>query len=185
MLPAARASRDHWQGTEIALLSGATVKWSCFKNHKRPHRMGCPRRGQIYTNITRAGYKPTGSPLCQAGGCIDRFGRPVHSSGRCAQRRRRQRRLNLRRHTLVLAASIMEDAHRSGVFTATVKDHCAITVPVPDGEHLDVFKLRDGPLIPGSQRKRAILHWVARHIRRQPTGISSVVKSAFARRARV
>lgn len=166
--------------TEIALLSGATVKWSCFKKiHKRPHRLWVARAGaDLYEYHARWIQANGQSFYAKRVVAIDRLGRPVPTAVEGVRNGGAGKGASICDGTLlVLAASIMEDAHRSGVFTATVKDHCAITVPVPDGEHLDVFKLRDGPLIPGSQRKRAILHWVARHIRRQPTGISSVVKS--------
>ena len=64
----------------------------------------------------------------------------------------------------VLAASIIEDAHRPGALLATVSEGASVLVPVPNGEHKDLFALRDAPLTKAGQRK-AILHWVTRHTR--------------------
>lgn len=65
---------------------------------------------------------------------------------------------------LVIAASAIEDCHRPGVIRATVSDSVGLTLAVPQGEHLDLFRLRDGPY--SGSRKRPLLHWVAKHMRR-------------------
>ena len=65
---------------------------------------------------------------------------------------------------LILAASIMEDTGRTGCFTATIAESAGIAFPLPYGAQTEIFKLRDGPLLPSGKRK-AILHWVARHLR--------------------
>lgn len=68
--------------------------------------------------------------------------------------------------SLILAASIMEDVARTGCFTTTVQDGAGIVFPVPYGAQVELFKLRDGPVLPGG-RKKAILHWVAKHLRQR------------------
>jgi hypothetical protein len=64
----------------------------------------------------------------------------------------------------ISAASMIEDAHRPGTLLATVSDGTSVLVPVPTGEHKDLFALRDAPLTKAGKRK-AILHWVCNHTR--------------------
>lgn len=64
----------------------------------------------------------------------------------------------------ITAASLIEDAHRPGALLATVSDVTSVLVPVPNGEHKELFALRDAPLTKAGKRK-AILHWVTRHTR--------------------
>lgn len=66
---------------------------------------------------------------------------------------------------LVACASVIEDAHRAHALTATISEATSIVLPVPIGEHRDLFALRDAPLTAAGRRK-AILHWVAKHTRR-------------------
>jgi len=66
---------------------------------------------------------------------------------------------------MILAASIIEDVGRTGCFTASVQDSAGVIFPVPYGAQVELFQLRDGPYTPGGRRK-AILHWVAKHLRR-------------------
>jgi len=73
----------------------------------------------------------------------------------------------------VLAASIIEDAHRPNAILATVQEHATLCFPVPLGAHKELFSLRDAPLTPSGRRK-AILHWVSRHVRRKKTAITPV-----------
>jgi hypothetical protein len=75
---------------------------------------------------------------------------------------------------LVLSASIIEDAHRPNAFTASIKDGAEIVLPVPIGEHKELFALRDAPLTPSGRRK-AILHWVASHLRRSKNEVQHKV----------
>lgn len=66
--------------------------------------------------------------------------------------------------SVVAAASLIEDAHRPGALLATVSDGTSLKVPVPSGEHRELFALRDAPLTRAGKRK-AILHWVSKHTR--------------------
>lgn len=65
--------------------------------------------------------------------------------------------------SLVLLASIKEDAHRAGAMLAEVKDATEIKFPVSLGDYKSVFAERDGPYI--GARRKAIIHWVAAHLR--------------------
>lgn len=64
----------------------------------------------------------------------------------------------------ITAASVIEDAHRPGALLATISDGTSVLVPVPIGEHRELFALRDAPLTNAGKRK-AILHWVTKHTR--------------------
>lgn len=81
---------------------------------------------------------------------------------------------NLEGVNLILAASLIEDAHRSGTMLASVRDATEIRFPVPLDDYKEVFAERDGPL--NGSRRKAILHWVAEHLRRSPRGNEHVVK---------
>ncbi len=73
----------------------------------------------------------------------------------------------------VLAASIIEDAHRPNAILATVAEYAKLCFPVPFGAHIELFSLRDAPLTPSGRRK-AILHWVSRHVRRKKAVVAPV-----------
>jgi hypothetical protein len=75
--------------------------------------------------------------------------------------------------TLISAASIIEDANRSGAMLATVKDAREIMFPVPIADYKKVFADREGPKI--GDRRKAIVHWVARHLRKSTRGNECVV----------
>lgn len=66
---------------------------------------------------------------------------------------------------LIHGASLIEDTYRPNTFTARVSDKAGVVFSVPNGAHLDLFRLRDAPLSPAGRRK-AILHWVGGHLRR-------------------
>lgn len=68
---------------------------------------------------------------------------------------------------LVLAASVIEDNYRPNTFLAKVSDSVGVAFAVPNGEHLSLFKLRDGPY--SGSKRRPLMHWVASHIRRTAT----------------
>jgi hypothetical protein len=65
---------------------------------------------------------------------------------------------------ICLAASIIEDAYRTGTMLAAVKDATEVKFPVPLADYKDIFLKRDGPM--HGSRKKAIIHWVAQHIRK-------------------
>jgi len=75
---------------------------------------------------------------------------------------------------LCRACGIIEDAHRSNAMLATVKDGKEIKFPVPLDDYKEVFSNRDAPLANG--KKKAIVHWVAKHLRQTPTGKTTTVK---------
>lgn len=76
---------------------------------------------------------------------------------------------------LNLCCSVIEDSQRSGVMVASVKESTEIKFPVPIADYKDVFIGRDGPLLQSGRRK-AIIHWVASHLRSRQKGNTTEVK---------
>ena len=81
---------------------------------------------------------------------------------------------NSHSNRIIQAASIIEDAYRCDVFTASIKESTEIILPVPIGEHKELFELREGPLTNAGKRK-AIMHWVAKHMRETKKGNTCTV----------
>ena len=154
--------------TEIVLLDGDTAKWSCFRKlHKRPSHIWVAKPGaDLYAYHTRHIRANGQSFYAKRVVAIDKKGLPVATAIEGVRDGRpgggdyalTDGRL------LVMAASIIEDVYRAGVFVVTVADECGVIFPVTQGKHLEVFKLRDGPNI--GNRRRPLLHWVAKHIRK-------------------
>jgi len=147
---------------EIAIVAQDCVKWSGFRRlHKRPRNVWVGAAGAcLYEHHYREIRADGASTYTWRVAAITRKGSPVVSlvegttgSGSI-----------LDSQQLVLAASIIEDAHRPNALTATISERAAIRMPVPVGEHRELFALRDGPLN-ASGRRRAILHWVRSHLR--------------------
>lgn len=75
---------------------------------------------------------------------------------------------------LIMTASIIEDAYRANTMLATVKDDTEIKFPVPLDDYKNVFADRDGPMT--GARRKAIIHWVATHLRHSTRGLEYEVK---------
>ena len=75
---------------------------------------------------------------------------------------------------LIVAASAVEDALRTGTMLAAVKDATEIKFPVPVDDYKDVFADREGPM--NGARRKAIIHWVVKHLRRSTRGKEYEVK---------
>lgn len=75
---------------------------------------------------------------------------------------------------MYLSASLIEDAERGNAMLAAVKDATEIKFPVPIDDYKDVFSDRDGPM--NGARKKAIIHWVAQHMRHSTRGNEHEVK---------
>lgn len=147
---------------EVAMLCGDRVKWTGFRRiNKAPRGVWVSSRGATlyemhYREVFETGESTYFKRVC----AVSKTGEPVvclisGSKGRNSEIEGRQ---------LILAASVIEDAHRPSVFTASIKESAEVVLPVPIGEHKDLFSLREAPLSPSGRRK-AILHWVAKHAR--------------------
>lgn len=110
--------------------------------------------GRSYYYLRCAAVSPTGLPL----NCVIQGTRNPNSKDRV---------------TLVMCASIIEDTARTGCFTASIQDAAGVVFPVPYGSQVELFRLRDGPNTPSGRRK-AILHWVAKHMRSTTKGQTEV-----------
>lgn len=149
--------------TEIALFDDACVKWSAFRKiGKRPRGIWVSSSGaDLYEYHQRIIYTDGSSSYSKRVAAISRSGKPVRV---IIEGTKNQSCYPPDGELLILAASIIEDSMRPGVFKACVKEQCGVILPVPQGEHLDVFRLRDGPM--NGNRRMALLHWVSKHTRR-------------------
>ena len=150
--------------TEVALVSTDFVKWSAFKKiFKRPIGVWVEKPGaDLYEYHSRFIRADGSADYCKRVAAIDKKGNPVRVviTGTHDQSSRQPDG-----ELLILAASIVEDANRPGTFQTTVSDGVGVILPVPQGEHLDIFRLRDSPCTAGGRRK-PLLHWVAKHLRK-------------------
>jgi hypothetical protein len=158
---------------EIAFIADDRVKWTGFRKINKPPRgvwVASPG-ASIYELHYREIFENGSSTYFKRVAAVSKRGQSVPclvegSTGAGAGEEGRQ---------AILAASIIEDAHRIDVLTATISDSTAVVVPVPIGDHKELFALRDAPMTPAG-RRRAILHWVAEHSRRKKTGEPFQVK---------
>jgi len=147
---------------EIALVDVDVIKWSCFvKLHKRPRGIWVANSGaSLYEYHSRFITASGKSDYRKRVAAIDKFGNPV----KVIIEGTKNQGGTPDGLALVMASSIVEDAHRPNTFKATVRDSVGLIFPVEQGRHLEIFKLRDGPHI--GSRKRPLLHLVASHIRK-------------------
>jgi hypothetical protein len=162
--------------SEIALFDVDVLKWVAFKKlYKRPRGVWVASPGadlyEVHQRFIQADGK---SDYQKRVAAISKTGKPVQTiiEGSRREAASEQNGYWSDGELVVLAASIIEDSVRPGSFQATVKDDAGVIFPVPQGEHLEVFRLRDGPL--SGSRRKALLHWVARHTRRTGRGVADV-----------
>ena len=157
---------------EVVMLDGDIFKWRGFRLLKQPPRgVACLGRAshwyEMHTRVVNANgdgayYKRvvplsfSGSPLVAT----------VQGHNVCTPMREGQ--------MIVLCASVIEDALRSDTMLASVKDATEIKFPVPIDDYKDVFADREGPM--NGSRRKAIVHWVAKHLRNSAQGKEHEVK---------
>lgn len=148
---------------ETAFFFEGGVRWTGYRRlHKAPRGVWVAQRGaSLYEVHFREIFSDGRSRYFRRVAAVSKSGQPVAAviigsagadavkDGRCA----------------VMAASLIEDAHRPMALTATVTDAASVIFPVEMGEHRELFALRDAPLTPAGRRK-AILHWVTSHTRK-------------------
>lgn len=154
--------------SEVAVL-GETTDWLGFKKlHKAPKSVWVSSPGATLYEVHQRVVHPDGtSAYLKHIAAVSKAGRAIpcvvigsRGAGGMAGEK------------VILAASIIEDAHRTGVLTAEVRDTASVVFPVPMGDHKKLFATREAPLTPAGKRK-AILHWVREHIR---GGVGSYAK---------
>lgn len=158
--------------SEVMLLDKGTLKWRGFRRLRKPPRgvaclgiathwyemhmrfVSANGSGEYYKRVVP--LSRTGAPLLAK----------VQGHNVCTPR--------LEGEMLVLCASVIEDAHRANTMLASVKDATEIRFPVPLDDYKAVFAGRDGPIKDG--RRKAIVHWVAHHLRHSTRGKEHAVK---------
>jgi hypothetical protein len=146
---------------EIALIDGTVIKWACFRKlNKRPRGIWVAKTGaSLYEYHSRFITASGESNYAKRVAAIDRNGNPVA----VIIEGTKNQGVEPDGVALVLASSVIEDANRPNTFKATIMDSVGVIVPVKQGHHLELFKLRDGPTT--GNRKRPLLHWVASHVK--------------------
>lgn len=157
---------------EVVMLDGDMMKWRGYRRMRRaPKGVACLGRAthwyeMHFRYVTGSGAGEYYKRVVP----IDRHGKPLLAQAQghnvCAPNEEGQ--------MLVLCASVIEDAHRANTMLATVKDATEIKFPVPLDDYRDVFAERDGPM--NGARRKAIVHWVARHLRHSTRGMEFAVK---------
>ena len=151
---------------EVVVLDGETLKWRGYRRLRRaPKGVACLGRATHWYEmhfrfVTGSGAGEYYKRVVP----IDRNGKPllatVQGNSVCNPR--------LEGEMLVICASVIEDAHRANTMLAAVKDATEIKFPVPLDDYKEVFSERDGPM--NGARRKAIVHWVARHLRHSTRG---------------
>lgn len=158
--------------SEVVLLDSGTLKWRGFR------RLRKPPRGVACLGIASHWYEMH-MRFVSSSGTGEYFKRVVPLSRTGAPLLAKAQGHNvctprLEGEMLVLCASVIEDAHRANTMLASVRDATEIRFPVPLDDYKAVFAGRDGPMKDG--RRRAIVHWVAQHLRNSTHGKEHAVK---------
>lgn len=157
---------------EVVMLDGDMLKWRGYRRLRRaPKGVACLGRATHWYEMHMRFVTGNGAgEYYKRVVPIDRNGKPllaqVQGHNVCAPNEEGQ--------MLVLCASVIEDAHRANTMLAAVKDATEIKFPVPLDDYKDVFAERDGPM--NGARRKAIVHWVARHLRSSTRGKEFAVK---------
>ena len=157
---------------ETVLLDNDTVKWTGFRRLKKmPSHVVCLGKADILYEHHYRQFTQGAKPVYQKRLAIfDKSGRPLP-----AKKYSHWVSYDNGIDT-ILHASVIEDAMRAGSMLATISDATELKFPVPLDSYKELFIIRDAPLTPAG-RKKAILHWVAKHLRTSPKGKESQVKA--------
>lgn len=147
---------------EVAMLCDDRVKWTGFRAINRaPRNLWVAKRGaSLYEVHYREILASGASTYAVRVAALDRAGNPVLTQIIGSRGTGGPNEGDL----AVMLASVIEDAHRPHTLLAKISDATSIRIPVPIDEHRELFSLRDAPLTSAGRRK-AILHWVAKHTR--------------------
>lgn len=158
--------------SEVMMLSDGLMKWTGFRKiNKLPRGVCFPWRPHVfYEYHFRAMLESGAGEYSKRIVAFDKKGNVVpamiqgHGVGSP----------NIEGISSIVAASIIEDAHRSNAMLASVKDSAEVKFPVPLDDYKEIFSDRDGPF--NGSRKKSIIHWVAKHIRKSKSGNYGEVK---------
>lgn len=143
---------------EAAVVSGGCVRWIGVERlFKAPKGVWLANaKADVYAVHVRSIYSDGANDYRARVSAFDKSGKPALAVVEGSKKRGYARDLDF----ATVAASIIDDSRRPEVIRCTVSDAVSLTFPVSYGEHLELFKLREGPLSP-SLRRRALLHRVA------------------------
>lgn len=157
---------------ETIMVGDGLLKWYGYR------RLRKPPRGVSYLGKPTHWYEMHGRIVAQTGHgeyikrlvALDALGNPllVQMQGHIVASPTREG------EGLILSASMIEDAHRANTMLAAVKDATEIKFPVPLNNYKEIFAERDGPM--NGARRKAIVHWVAQHLRHSTHGNEFAVK---------
>ena len=158
--------------TAMIVKDTLTVKWTGFRRLKKPpEHVVCLGKADIWYEHHYREYTQGGKPFYQKRLAIfDKNGRPLP-----AKKYSHWVSYDNGIDT-ILHASLIEDALRAESMLATISDVSELKFPVPLDSYKELFIIRDAPLTTAG-RKKAILHWVAKHLRTSPKGKESQVKA--------
>lgn len=157
---------------EVALFCGDVIKWLGLRKCKSP-----PRRVAALGRVA-AWYEEHYRVIKQDGsGTYQKRWIPLSRTGHAVVAKADGLMMcNPEEATLHIcsACSIAADAFRSDAMLASITDAVEIKLPVPIDDYKAIFSGRDGPIVGG--RRKAILHWVAQHMRSSARGNDFSVK---------
>lgn len=158
---------------EVTMLSNGVLKWRGFRRMSKPPK-GVVTVGkashwyemhQRFTSLKGdTQYYKRVVPISKTGKTLPAF---INGHIVCGP--------NVEGAVINVCCSLIEDAQRTGIMLASVKEAKEIKFPVPISDYKNVFLDRKGPFL-DSGKKRAIIHWVASHLRRKNNDDYSVVK---------
>lgn len=162
--------------SEFVLLKDNCLLWTGFRRLARPPKRTWvgSTKAALYEVHYRQVFQDGMSSYNKRIAAVDRNGYPVP----CVIEGTAGIKASREGENLVMAASIIEDCHRSGAIRCELTDHNTIIAPIPLGAQKALFALRDGPLT-GRGRRRAILHHVMRHRRESSAGTEHEVREHF------
>lgn len=151
---------------EIVLLDGDVLRWRGYRKLKKPPRGVCCIGKPSHwfeahlRDVTASGVAEYSKRIV----AINKAGNPlptkVYGHWGCSP--------IFEGSHLIMCSSIIEDAHRANTFLVSIKDETEIKFPVPIGDYKEVFSGREGPM--SGSRKKAIIHWVSKHLRMSKQG---------------
>jgi hypothetical protein len=146
-------------------------RWVGYRRAKKPKGVAVLGKPDVFYEVHYRDIRPDGNGLYQKRLVpLDKNGKPLTAKIRnafvCSPYHEGE--------YLITACSIIEDAHRANSMLATFKDGVEISLAVPLDDYKEIFFDREAPLL--RNRKRAIIHWVAQHIRESKLGLKHKVK---------
>ena len=158
---------------EVTMLSNGILKWRGFRKISKPPKGVCSigkvshwyEMHQRFTSIKGdTQYYKRAIPISKSGKILPAF---VNGHIVCGPLEEGA--------VLNLCCSLIEDAQRTGIMLASVKEEREIKFPIPIADYKEVFLDRNGPFL-GSGKKKAIIHWVSSHLRKRKNDDNVLVR---------